>query len=451
MTRLVVIGGDAAGMSGASQARRMNPDLEIVVFERTGWVSYAACGVPYYVGGDVQELRKLQARTPEQFERMNIDVRLHHEVTAIDTSGRTVTVRTEAGTVEQHGFDLLLYATGARGFLAASIEGLDLDGVYQIRTLDDAQRVRAELERGPANAAVVGGGYIGLEAAEALQNLDIPTRIFEMTPHLLPRTIDHDLAEVIDKQVAEYGIELHTSTIVRRVIGENGRVVAVEAGGETYPADIVILGMGSVPNAELAREAGIALGPTGAVAVDDHQRTSVDGIYAAGDCAEATHRVSGKPVNFHLGTVANKQGRIAGTNIGGGDAAFPGVLGTAITKIHDLEISRTGLTEKEATDDGFDAVSATLRSATGSHYWPKASPMRIKVTAERGTGKLLGAQIAGGPGAGKRIDTFATALWAGLAAQDMEYMDLAYAPPFSGVWEPVQIAARKAAQAALKA
>jgi len=429
----------------------MDPELDIVVFERTNWVSYAACGVPYYVGGDVQELRKLQARTPEQFARMNIDVRLRHEVTAIDTNRRTVTVRTPDGTTERHGFDLLLYATGAHGFLAASIEGLDLDGVHQIRTLDDAQQVRTELERGPANAVVVGGGYIGLEAAEALQNRNIPTRIFEMTPHLLPRTIDHDLAEAIDKAVAGFGVDLHTSTVVHRIIGNDGHVVAVEAGGETYPADIVILGMGSVPNSELARASGIDLGPTGAVAVDDHQRTSVEGIYSAGDCAEATHRITNKPANFHLGTVANKQGRVAGTNIGGGDAAFPGVLGTAITKIHDLEISRTGLTDAEAEQAGFDVVSAMLRSATGSHYWPKASPMKIKVTAERGTGKLLGAQIMGGPGAGKRIDTFATALWAGMTADELEYVDLSYAPPFSGVWEPANIAARKVGRAAAKA
>lgn len=451
MSRLIVVGGDAAGMSGASQARRMNPDLEIIVFERTGWVSYAACGVPYFVGGDIAELRQLQARTPEQFGGMNIDVRLQHEVIAIDTTGRTVTVRTPAGTLEHHGFDLLLYATGSRGFLAASIEGLDMDGVHQIRTLDDAQRVRTELERGPRHSVVVGGGYIGLEAAEALQNLDIPVRIFEMTPHLLPRTIDAEMAEVIDQQVAGFGIDVHTSTTVDRIIGDRGHVIAVEAGGERYPADIVILGMGSLPNSDLAAQSGIALGSTGAVAVDDHQRTSIEGVYAAGDCAEATHRVSGKPANFHLGTVANKQGRIAGTNIGGGDVAFPGVLGTAITKVHDFEISRTGLTKAEATGAGFDAVAAMLRSSTGAHYWPGSRPMRVRTIAERGSGRLLGAQIVGGPGAGKRIDTFATALWTEMTADELEYVDLSYAPPFSGVWEPANIAARKVGRAAEQA
>ena len=451
MSRLIVVGGDAAGMSGASQARRMNPDLEIIVFERTGWVSYAACGVPYFVGGDIAELRQLQARTPEQFGGMNIDVRLQHEVIAIDTTGRTVTVRTPAGTLEHHGFDLLLYATGSRGFLAASIEGLDMDGVHQIRTLDDAQRVRTELERGPRHSVVVGGGYIGLEAAEALQNLDIPVRIFEMTPHLLPRTIDAEMAEVIDQQVAGFGIDVHTSTTVDRIIGDKGHVIAVEAGGERYPADIVILGMGSLPNSDLAAQSGIALGSTGAVAVDDHQRTSIEGVYAAGDCAEATHRVSGKPANFHLGTVANKQGRIAGTNIGGGDVAFPGVLGTAITKVHDFEISRTGLTKAEATGAGFDAVAAMLRSSTGAHYWPGSRPMRVRTIAERGSGRLLGAQIVGGPGAGKRIDTFATALWTEMTADELEYVDLSYAPPFSGVWEPANIAARKVGRAAEQA
>ncbi|NIA25359.1 MAG: FAD-dependent oxidoreductase, partial [Gammaproteobacteria bacterium] len=407
MRRLIVIGGDAAGMSGASQARRLDPDLDIVVFERTHWMSYAACGIPYYIGGDVQELRQLQARTPEQFARMNIDVRLRHEVTTIDTSAKTVQVRDlEAGTDDEFTYDLLLYATGARP-LFPPIEGQDLQGVHQVRTLDDARSLRSALDTRPLSAAVVGGGYIGLEVAEAFHNLHIPVTIFEMAPTILSRTMDPEMGELAASGVRELGIEVLTGAPVDAVIGENGRVVGVEAAGTTYPADIVVLGLGSAPNAALADAAGITLGPTGAVAVDDHQRTGADGVYAAGDCAEAIHRVTGKPVNLHLGTVANKQGRVAGTNLGGGDAAFPGVLGTAITKVADIEIARTGLTLAEATDAGLDAVAAGLRSATGAHYWPKSSPMRIRTVVERPSGRLLGAQLMGGPGAGKRIDTFA--------------------------------------------
>lgn len=432
-------------MSGASQARRLDPDLEVVVYERTDWVSYAACGVPYFVGEDVKELRQLQARTPAQFERMAIDVRLRHEVTAIDTSARRVTVRDlETGTVSEEPYDVLLYATGARPLLPP-IEGLDLDGVFQVRTLDDATAVRTALGHGPNHAVVVGGGYIGLEVAEAFHNLGIPVTVLEMADTVLSRTMDPEMGEIIATQVRGLGIDIRTGARVDRILGADGHVVAVEAAGATYPADIVVLGLGSAPNSGLAEAAGITVGPTGAVEVDDHQRTSADGVYAAGDCTEARHRVSGAAVNIQLGTVANKQGRVAGTNIGGGDATFPGVLGTAITKVDTIEISRTGLSLSEALAAGFDAVAAGLRSATGSHYWPKATPMRIRVVTDRSSGKLLGAQIVGGPGSGKRIDTFAVAVWEGMSGADLEYVDLSYSPPFSGVWEPVNIAGRKAA------
>ena len=445
MSRLVVVGGDAAGMSGASQARRLDPDLDIVVYERTTWVSYAACGIPYYVGENVKELRQLQARTPEQFARNNIDVRLRHEVTAIDALAKTVTVHDlDTDTTSQEPYDLLLYATGARPLLP-EIQGLDLDGVFQVRTLDDAVAVRSAISRLPRHAVVVGGGYIGLEIAEAFHNLDIPVTVFEMAETLLPRTMDPEMGELVATQVRELGIDVRTSTRVDRIAGVGGSVTSVEAAGTTHPADIVVLGLGSVPNAELAGAAGIAIGPTGAVAVDDHQRTSAEGVYAAGDCAEALNRITGHPINLHLGTVANKQGRVAGTNLGGGDASFPGVLGTAITKVVDIEISRTGLSLAEAIAAGFDAAATGLRSSTGSHYWPKSTQMRIRTIVDRATGKLLGAQIVGGPGSGKRIDTFAVALWTGMTGGDLEYVDLSYAPPFSGVWEPVNVAGRKAA------
>jgi len=445
VSRLIVVGGDAAGMSGASQARRLDPDLDITAYERTNWVSYAACGVPYYVGEDVKELRQLQARTPDQFARMDIDVRLRHEVTAIDITAKTVTVHDlDTDTMSQEPYDLLLYTTGARP-LFPPIEGLDLDGVFQVRTLDDATAIRAALGDTPRHAVVVGGGYIGLEVAEAFRNLDVPVSVLEMADTVLPRTMDPEMGELVAAQVRELGIDVQTGARVDRVVGVDGHVTGVEAAGITYPADIVVLGLGSAPNSTLAEAAGITLGRTGAVAVTDHQLTSAEGVYAAGDCAEAFHRISGAAVNFHLATVANKQGRVAGTNLGGGDASFPGVLGTAITKVGDIEISRTGLILSEATAAGFDAVATGLRSSTGSHYWPKSTQMRIRTVVDRATSKLLGAQVVGGPGSGKRIDTFAVALWMGLTGADLEYVDLSYAPPFSGVWEPVNIAGRKAA------
>ncbi len=229
----------------------------------------------------------------------------------------------------------------------------------------------------------------------------------------------------------------------------SGRVTGIACDGSDIPADLVVLGLGTRPVAELAADAGIPIGPTGAVAVDDRQRTRVEGVWSAGDCAEALHRLTGQPANVHLGTVANKQGRVAGINLGGEDARFPGILGTAITKFMDLEIARTGLGEAEAAAHGIDAVAAITESSTTAGYWPDAAPMTLKVVAERGTGRLLGAQIVGGPTAGKRIDTLATGIWNDMDGHSFSMMDLSYAPPFSGTWDPVLIAARKAADLAV--
>ena len=447
--RLIVIGGDAAGMSAASQARRMRSpdDLEIIVFEKSPYVSFSACGEPYYVGGWVEDFDDLKVRTPEQFQAKDIDARIHHEVTEIDLTARTVTV-TQPNGDEVHEYDQLLYATGATD-IRPPIEGLDLEGVHVLRTLDDAARLRALVTDGVDKAVVVGGGYIGLEIAEAFHHLDIDTTVVTMMPTVLERTLDPDMAELVSAHMESMGIRVETGNRVECLAGADGSVIGVGCGDRSFPADLVLLAVGSRPRVELAKAAGIPLGATGAVAVDDHQRTQIEGVWSAGDCAEAFHRVSGQAVNLHLGTVANKTGRIAGINLGGGDAAFPGVLGTAITKVGDLEISSTGLTEWHAADAGIETVSATIKSTTAAHYWPGSSRMHIKAIAEQSTGRLVGAQIVGGPGAGKRIDVMATAMWAGLPAAELAWADLSYSPPFSGVWDPVHIAARKAAQKAV--
>ncbi len=445
---MIVIGADAAGMSAASQARRRrsSDDLEIVAFEMGRWVSYSACGEPYYVAGDVDDIHDLVARTPEQFAKRDIDVRIHHEVTAIDTGAGTVTVRSADGD-ETHGYDILVYATGAAP-IVPPIPGIDLAGIHPLHTLDEAQAIAAAV--GDAEqAVVVGGGYVGLEVAEAFMERGLTPPVLSLGPGVMERTLDEDMSVIVADQMRHMGFPMYDGHPVDHFEGEDGRVVAVHTTtGERLPADLVVLGMGTRPRSELAAAAGIPLGPTGAVAVDDRQRTQVDGVWAAGDCAEAIHRLTGQPVNYHLGTIANKQGRVAGTNIGGDDATFPGVLGTAITKVCDLEVARTGLTETEATEAGFDAVTAMTRSTTISGYMPGSDRMRIKTVAERGTGRLLGAQIVGGTGAGKRIDTLAAALWTGMAMLDLEYADLAYAPPFSSTWDPVQIAARNTRRAA---
>ncbi|TVR28828.1 MAG: flavoprotein oxidoreductase [Nitriliruptor sp.] len=446
--RLVVIGGDAAGMSAASQARRLRgPDeLEIVAFERGQFTSYAACGIPYWIGGLVEERDALIARTPEVFrDRQGIDVRIRHEVTGIDTDARTVRV-TDLGTGQEavHDYDQLLVATGATP-VRPPVPGIDAAGVLGVQTLVDGQRVLDALEeRSPRRAVVIGAGYIGLEMAEAMCLRDIEVHVVEMAPRPMS-TMDPEFGDQIAEAMQGMGMHLHLGVAVEAVeTGDDGFVRAVQTSEGTIEADLVVLGTGARPLTELAEPAGIPIGPSGGIVTDRRQRTPVDRVWAAGDCTETFHRISRRPVAIALGTIANKQGRIAGLNLGGAYGAFPGVLGTAVTKVCHLEIARTGLGEQEAMDAGFAVATSVIEASTRAGYYPGAKPLTIKTIAEQVTGRLLGAQIVGEEGAAKRIDVFATALWNEMTVGDLLNVDLAYAPPFSPVWDPVLIAARQA-------
>jgi NADPH-dependent 2,4-dienoyl-CoA reductase/sulfur reductase-like enzyme len=446
--RLVVIGGDAAGMSAASQARRLRDadDLEIVVFERGGTTSYAACGIPYWVAGRIGSAERLVARTPEEFRtRQRIDVRVRHEVVGIDPEARTVTVRDLVSESEAvHGYDQLLIATGATP-LRPPIPGIDAPGVFGVQTLEHGQQLLDALEqRSPRRAVVVGAGYIGLEMAEAMKLRGLEVTVVDLAPQPMS-TLDPELGEMTADAMRAMGITLHLGVPVTSIdTGPDGWASAVTTDAGTYGTDLVVLGTGTRPFSDLARDAGIPIGPSRGIVTDRRQRTPVDGVWAAGDCAETIHRVTGQPVSIALGTIANKQGRIAGLNLGGAYGTFPGVLGTAVTKVCQLEIARTGLGEHAARAAAFEPVTATIDATTRAHYYPDAKPIRIKVVAERDTGRLLGAQIVGEEGAAKRIDVFATALWNRMTVDDLLNVDLSYAPPFSPVWDPVLIAARKA-------
>jgi NADPH-dependent 2,4-dienoyl-CoA reductase/sulfur reductase-like enzyme len=453
MTRkLLVIGGDAAGMSAASQARRLKgPDeLAITVVERGDTTSYAACGIPYWVAGLIEERSHLIARRAEVFrEKQHIDVRLHHEATAIDTDARAVTVRDlDADTELTLPYDDLLIATGAEQ-VRPPVDGLDTPGVFGVQTLADGQRILdAMAARSPRHAVVVGGGYIGLEMAEAMQLRGLAVTLIDLAPQPMT-TLEPELGAHIAGAMRDMGVDLRLGTpLVGIEEGPDGWVRAVVTPDGSIDTDLVIIGTGVRPRSGLAAAAGIPIGPSGGIVTDDRQATPIDGVWAAGDCAETRHRVSGRPVSFALGTIANKQGRIAGLNLGGADGRFPGVLGTAVTKIHDLEIARTGLGVREAEAAGLRPVVSSITAGTRAHYYPDSTDMTVLLVVDEDTGQLLGGQIVGGPGAGKRIDTLAAALWNGMHVEDLVQMDLAYAPPFSPVWDPVLTAARRAAGSA---
>lgn len=435
--RLLVVGGDAAGTSAAMQARRRAPDLEIVALERGRYTSYSACGIPYLAGGGVESVDQLVVRTPDELRSHRIDVRTGHEVVGVDLDAGKVEVHNLThGRTFHLGFDSLLIATGARPN-RSEVEGADAPHVHGVQTLDDAARLLDDVKRRrPTSVAVVGGGYIGLEMAEALSGRGLPVTVIEQGPEVMG-SLDRDIGALVARAVRAMGVDLWTDT---SLVAVTPTAVSTSAG--EIPADLVILGTGVVPNAEIGAAAGLETGVSGSLVVDRRQRASVDGVWAAGDCCQSVNLVSGTAVYEPLGTVANKQGRVAGINLSGGYATFPGVLGTAVVRVGALEVGRTGLGEAESAAAGFEAVTAVVESTTTAGYLVGAQPVTIKMVAERRTGRLLGVQVAGGTGSAKRVDVIAAAIAGGLGVDDLIGLDLSYAPPFSPVWDPLQSAAR---------
>ncbi|MCI3271710.1 FAD-dependent oxidoreductase [Streptomyces cylindrosporus] len=446
--RLVVIGGDAAGMSAASQARRLKgPDeLEIVAFERGHFTSYSACGIPYWVGGDVEERDRLIARTPEEHRARDIDLRMRTEVTEIDVANGRVRARdVDSGEESWTSYDKLVIATGARP-IRPDMPGADAPGVHGVQTLDDGQALLDSLARTRGRrAVVVGAGYIGVEMAEAMINRGYEVTVVNRGSEPMS-TLDPDMGRLVHDAMQGMGIAMVNDAEVTKILtGEDGRVRAVATEAAEYPADVVVLGIGVRPETALAKAAGLPLGAHGGLLTDLAMRVrGYENIWAGGDCVEVLDLVSGQERHIALGTHANKHGQVIGANAGGDYATFPGVVGTAVSKVCDLEIARTGLREKDARRAGLQYVTVTIESTSRAGYYPNAAPMTVKMLAERRTGRLLGVQIVGREGAGKRVDIAAVALTAGMTVEQMTALDLGYAPPFSPVWDPVLVAARKA-------
>ncbi|MFT4885251.1 MAG: NADPH-dependent 2,4-dienoyl-CoA reductase/sulfur reductase-like enzyme [Natronomonas sp.] len=436
----VVIGGDAAGMSAASKAKRENPELDIIVFEKGEWVSYAACGMPYYVKGEIEDIDELVTVTPEAFrEKRDIDLRTGHEVVDIDPEGETVTVDDGTETFEQP-YDHLLVATGASA-IEPPFDGMGLDGVFTIHDMDEADAIETFVsERSPETAAIVGGGYVGIEMAEALAEHGIDVRIYEMLPHVL-QPFGETVAETVEEHLREQGIGLHLETAVSGFAGD-GTAERVHLEDDSQPADIAIVGVGVEPNADLAAEAGIEVGPTGAIATDEYGRTNYENVYAAGDCAEARHVVTGEPDHVPLALTANRAGRAIGETVTGSPTPVGDIAGTAIVKAFDLGAARTGIIDEErAREAGFDPASVTISASSRAHYYPDGSELTVTLLADRESERVLGASLVGEEGV-KRIDTVATALNAGMTVTELQNTDLAYAPPFSPVWDPILTAAK---------
>ncbi|QLE74487.1 flavoprotein oxidoreductase [Streptomyces rectiverticillatus] len=450
--RLVVVGGDAAGMSAASRARRLRGpgELEITAFERGRFTSYSACGIPYWAGGVVDGPDALIARTPQEHRDRGIDVRMRTEVTGLDLARQRVLARDlESGEERWHGFDHLVLATGARP-VRPPLEGIDAPGVHGVQTLEDGRALVAALDGGAAGrrAVVVGAGYIGVEMAEALVRRGYAVTVVERSSQPMA-TLDPDMGALVRDAMTAMGIEVVTDTEVTAVrTGPDGTARAVATDAGDFPADVVVLGLGVRPETTLARAADLPLGASGGLLTDRSMRVrGHENVWAGGDCVEVLDLVSGRTRHIALGTHANKHGQVIGANVTGGRATFPGVVGTAVSKVCDLEIARTGLLESQAREEGLRYVTATIESTSRAGYYPGARPMTVKMLAEHGTGRLLGVQIVGREGAAKRVDVAAVALTAGMTVDQMTSLDLGYAPPFSPVWDPVLVAARRAVAA----
>jgi NADPH-dependent 2,4-dienoyl-CoA reductase/sulfur reductase-like enzyme len=395
----------------------------------------------------VDDAESLVTLTPQAFrEERNIDARVLHEVTELDLEKRRVHVRQLEGKKEWwEPFDQLMIATGAVP-IRPDVPGADARGIYGVHTLQSGIEVRQAVDKEkPKRAVIIGGGYIGLEMAEAFVRRGMEVTMVERAPQVM-LTLDPDMGELVSEALTAAGVTLYREESLQGFEADKGRVQAVVTDKRTVPADIVILGMGVRPQATLAQGTSIALGEKGAIVVNERMQTSVEGIWAAGDCVQSFHLVSRKPVYIALATIANKQGHVAGVNMGGSSATFPGVLGTAVTKIYTVEVARTGLQEREIKQLNGEYVSGKIESRTRAGYYPEAGPITVKVFAEKGSGRLLGGQIVGQEGSGKRIDILATALYAGLTVPEMVNLDLSYAPPYSPVWDPVLIAARQTAR-----
>lgn len=439
--KVVIIGGVAGGATAAARIRRLDESAQITVFERTGFVSYANCGLPYYIGGVIENKEELTLQTPESFmKRFRIDMRTLSEVTAINTDRKTVTVHDlSRNEIYEEDYDKLLLSPGAKP-IKPDIPGIENENVYTLRTVEDTLKIREVIRaKNPKSVTVIGGGFIGIEAAENLVNMGIAVTLIQRSAHLMP-PFDFDMACMVHAKMRSHGVNLMLNTQANEIMQKDDGLLLKTTSGCDVPSDMVLLAVGVVPDTKLAVDAGIELGIKGSIVVNDRMETSIPDVYAVGDAIEVKHFVTGKKTIISLAGPANKQGRIAADNICGEHSIYKGSQGSSVIKLFDMTIASTGINEKTADDAGLNYDSVVLTPLSHAGYYPGAKVMLMKVLYERDTLEILGAQIAGYEGVDKRIDVIATAIRAGLSATELVELDLAYAPPYSSAKDPVNMA-----------
>lgn len=445
--KVVIIGGTAAGLSAASKAKRVNPHLDIKVFEKSGYISYGACGLPYFVGGIIDEPERLISLTVEQMrEKRGIPTYIHHEVIKINRKEKNVLVKNlDDGSISEHSYDKLVIATGAKPVKPA-IDGIDSKGVHYLRTVEDGIRLKHTVleTKEDSKAVIAGGGFIGLETAEEIAGTGTKVTLIESSRRLLP-FLEESFSQQILSTLKENGVHVLLGETLERIESADGyAAAAVTDKGTRLETDLILISAGVEPNTNIAKEAGIELGIREAIRVTDYMETSDPSIWACGDCAEAKNIITGKPVYIPLGTTANKQGKIAGDNLAGNREPFAGVLGSVVTKVFDQYIACTGLTGEQAEEEGYEVESVSITKADKASYYPGAGENRIRLLFDQSTGKLLGAQAIGSESVAGRINVLAAAITAGMTVEEVNQLDLVYAPPVAPVYDPILIAASQA-------
>ena len=439
--KVVIVGGVAGGATAAARIRRLDEQAEIVVFERSGYISYANCGLPYYIGGVIEDPEELTLQTPESFfSRFRIHMKVHHEVTAIHPDKKTVSVKNlETGEIFEEPYDKLLLSPGAKP-VWPDLPGIDSEKLFTLRSVEDTFRIKNFInDRSPRSAIMVGGGFIGLEVAENLRELGMDVTIIQQSRQLL-NPFDADMASFIHAEMRKHGVKLALGHSVEGFAERDGGLDVLLKDHAPLHADMVVLAIGVTPESALAKDAGLALGLKGSILVNDRMETSIPDIYAVGDAVQVKHYVTGEDALIALAGPANKQGRIAADNICGGDSRYLGSQGSSVIKVFDMTAATTGINETTAKKAGLDVDTVILSPMSHAGYYPGGKLMTMKVVFEKGTYRLLGAQIVGYEGVDKRMDVLATAIHAGLKATRLKDLDLTYAPPYSSAKDPVNMA-----------
>jgi len=450
--RIVVIGGVAAGTSAASKAKRIDPSADVKIIQEESVVSYGACGIPYVIEGIVNNFEELIVRSADEFKsKYGIDIIINTHAYEIDRFRKQVhTTDLRSGKETIFDYDSLVVATGARAVVPA-LKGVNQEGVFLIRNYNDGVRINdSTITKNAHSCIIAGSGLIGLEMVEAFKKkvrggrggAGMDVTLVEMADHVLPTMLDKNMAKIVEKELEDNGVRIILGERVEEILGVDGQISGIKTNTKReINSDFVVLGTGVKPNSEIASDAGVELGSANAIKVDEYMKTNIPDVFAAGDCATARNYITNKDMYLPLGTTANKQGRVAGENAAGGNAKFRGIAGSAITKVFDLFIGKTGLTTQEALRNGFDPVEEVIEDITRAGYYPNNKPIWIKIVADRKSGRVLGSQIIGGEGVKERIDLISLALLLKADIRDLASYDACYVPPASPVWEPVNIAA----------